>query len=268
MNAQELIGSGLLEAHVLGQTTAEEARLVERMRAEHADVARELEAIELSLEAHAMKQAVRPSDESRDAIMRAIDVRPGRVIPLNNGTTSSTDRRWFWLVAASVTALIASAALNFSLYNRLRDSQDRLANSEAARSVLAQDIDAQRASLQRTQEELAIVTDPGRVVVPLAGKEVAPDARARIYWDPTTHAVHLEVAHLPAPPPGKQYQLWAIADGQPIDAGVFDMGGDTTLHGMKDITSAQAFAVTLEKSGGSPVPTLEAMYLLGTVAGS
>lgn len=268
MNAQELIRSGLLEAYVLGQASADEARLVERMRKEHTDVARELEAIELSLETHAMKQAVKPSDKSRAAIMQAIDGQAGRVIPLNGSGVRGNDRRMMWLAAASVAALVVSAALNYSLYNRWKETQDRLATSEAARNVLAQDIDVQRASLQRTQQELAIVTDPGRVVVPLAGKEIAPDARARIYWDPTSHAVHLEVAHLPAPPVGMQYQLWAIADGQPIDAGVFDMSGDTTLHGMKDILSAQAFAVTLEKVGGSPVPTLEAMYLLGTVGGS
>lgn len=267
MNPNELIASGLLEAYVLGQASADEARLVERMRAQHDEVARELEAIERSLEQHAVAQAVKPREHVRASLLAAIEGAPGQVIPLNSSTTRG-DRRWVWLAAASIVALIASAALNWSLYDRLNDTRDRLAQSEAARSVLASDMDAQRASLQRTQEQLAIVTDPGRVVVPMTGKGAAPDARARVYWDPATQAVHMEVAHLPAPPPGKQYQLWAIAGGVPVDAGVFDMTDDSALHAMKSIGDAQAFAVTLENAGGSATPTLEAMVLIGAMPGS
>ena len=49
MNADELIRSGLLEAYVLGQTSPEEARLVERMRGSEASVRAELVAIETAL---------------------------------------------------------------------------------------------------------------------------------------------------------------------------------------------------------------------------
>jgi anti-sigma-K factor RskA len=37
------------------------------------------------------------------------------------------------------------------------------------------------------------------------------------------------------------------------------------LQRMKDVPEAQAFAVTLERAGGSPTPTLEAMVLMGPV---
>jgi anti-sigma-K factor RskA len=32
---------------------------------------------------------------------------------------------------------------------------------------------------------------------------------------------------------------------------------------MKNVQNAQAFAVTLEQRGGSPTPTMEAMYAMG-----
>ncbi len=35
------------------------------------------------------------------------------------------------------------------------------------------------------------------------------------------------------------------------------------LQRMKDISRAQAFAVTLEKAGGSPTPDLQALVLMG-----
>jgi anti-sigma-K factor RskA len=34
---------------------------------------------------------------------------------------------------------------------------------------------------------------------------------------------------------------------------------------MNPITSAQAFAVTLEKEGGSPSPTMDQMYVMGKI---
>ena len=41
--------------------------------------------------------------------------------------------------------------------------------------------------------------------------------------------VYLLVNHLPKPVPDKQYQLWAIVDGKPVDAGIFDMA-EGTVH--------------------------------------
>jgi anti-sigma-K factor RskA len=69
---------------------------------------------------------------------------------------------------------------------------------------------------------------------------------------------------LPVPPADKQYQLWALKNGKPIDAGVFEM--DTEMHMMPvTIADADAFAITLEKKGGSPAPTLSQLYVMGKI---
>jgi anti-sigma-K factor RskA len=62
-----------------------------------------------------------------------------------------------------------------------------------------------------------------------------------------------------------QYQLWAIVDGKPIDAGVFD-SNLSGLVKMKDITSgASTFAVTIEPRGGSVSPSLHTMQVVGNI---
>jgi anti-sigma-K factor RskA len=72
------------------------------------------------------------------------------------------------------------------------------------------------------------------------------------------------INNLPQPAPGKQYQLWALIDGQPHDLGVCDFEiKKRLLVQMKGVHNAQAFAITLEPTGGSPGPTLEAMYAHG-----
>jgi anti-sigma-K factor RskA len=84
-----------------------------------------------------------------------------------------------------------------------------------------------------------------------------------VYWDKSTGQVYVYASKLPTPEAGKQYQLWALKDGKPVDAGVFDINGE--LQQMKRITEADAFAVTLEPVGGSETPTLELLYVVGGV---
>ncbi len=67
--------------------------------------------------------------------------------------------------------------------------------------------------------------------------------------------------------PDKQYQLWAIVNGKPVDAGTFDMGEGVSFVKLKTIPKAEAFAITLEKRGGSETPTMNAMFVMGNVAG-
>ena len=65
----------------------------------------------------------------------------------------------------------------------------------------------------------------------------------------------------------KQYQLWAIVDGHPVDAGVFNVDIDLTFIKLKTISKAESFVITLEKKGGSTTPTLNEMYVFGKVTG-
>ena len=76
---------------------------------------------------------------------------------------------------------------------------------------------------------------------------------------------NLDVKKLPAPPPDKDYQLWALKDGQPIDMGVFRMVTEAnTLLEVGQVPKVEAFAVTLEPKGGSVSPNLEEIYVYGT----
>jgi anti-sigma-K factor RskA len=71
---------------------------------------------------------------------------------------------------------------------------------------------------------------------------------------------------LPPAPAGKQYQLWSIVDDKPVDIGMLDDHFESKLLKMKNTRSGSvAFAITLEKTGGSPTPTMEEMYVMGKV---
>ncbi len=264
MNAQELIASGALEAYVLGEGTPEERAHIERLRASDAAVRMELEAIEQALEGHAFSVAKAPPMRVRAAVMNAIgaetNVRP--IAPAPPATAGSSG--FNWLAAASIAALLISGSGNWMQWSELRQVRERLASLESERTILAGELEVQKASLSASENELAVLTDPAMRMVELSGMGSAPQAKARIYWNAGRRVVHMGAASLPPPPGGMQYQLWAIVEGQPMDAGVIPIAADNAhLHRMKDIGPAQAFAVTLEKAGGVPAPTLSAMVLIG-----
>mgnify|MGYP003549478745 FL=1 len=47
--------------------------------------------------------------------------------------------------------------------------------------------------------------------------------------------------------------------------GMYSAKADSTVQEMKSVDKAQAFAITLEKEGGNPTPTMEEMYVMGTI---
>ncbi len=264
MNAAELIASGLLEAHVLGEGSSEERALVERMAASDHSVKTELDAIELALKQYAFATAVEPPVRVRASILSAIGAEGSKVIPMTAPKAGVGSRTW--MVAAAVIALLCSGAANFLLYNRLHQVNDRLADLENERAVMADQMQVQQTSMKQTQDQLAVVFDPNKHIVPLAGQVIEPKAAARIFMDPATSEVYIDVLSLPKPPTGKQYQLWAQVDGKMVDAGMLDVADNgEQLQRMKTMPNATAFGVTLENAGGSQVPTLTELYLFGQV---
>jgi anti-sigma-K factor RskA len=59
---------------------------------------------------------------------------------------------------------------------------------------------------------------------------------------------------LPSAGRRRSYQLWAIADGKPVSIGVIEDSG-RVVRLLEWQGRADAFAVTIEPEGGSPVPT-------------
>ena len=100
-------------------------------------------------------------------------------------------------------------------------------------------------------------------VVKMAGTKGKEDDAATVYWDTRSKDVYVYTNKLPQAPAGKQYQLWAIVDGKPVDAGL--LGNCDGVCKMKNIPAAQAFAITLEDTGGSKEPHLDQLFVIGKV---
>ncbi len=100
----------------------------------------------------------------------------------------------------------------------------------------------------------------------LKGTDISPQSYTTVYWDTTTHDVFLLVNNLPKPASGKQYQVWALLNNQPIDLGLIDndyfVKQNRLLIKAKNVQQAEAFAITLEDTGGNPTPKGK-IYVVG-----
>jgi anti-sigma-K factor RskA len=95
------------------------------------------------------------------------------------------------------------------------------------------------------------MNDPNVTVVNMVGLQKAVPGSASVYWDSTSTNVYLIVKNMPKLPSNKQYQLWALIDGKPVDLGLFDPPQPNVMLKMKNTQKADAFAISVEDRGDS-----------------
>ncbi len=113
------------------------------------------------------------------------------------------------------------------------------------------------------KQSLQWFQDTSMVKIEMKGLPGKEQNIATVLWDKNSKDVYIYSSNMQQAPTGKQYQLWAIVDGKPVDAGLINnCTGVCKMN--KKIDHAQAFAITLEKEGGSPAPTGD-MYVTGKI---
>ena len=130
------------------------------------------------------------------------------------------------------------------------------------KNALAQNFSQVNNAYNKTFADLTVVRNENEKIITLLATDSTRHYMARVFWNHQTHDAYIDVLSLPSPGSGKQYQLWALVGGKPLDAGVFIIDTTNGMQKVKAIISADAWAVTLEPQGGSASPTLTQMYLL------
>jgi hypothetical protein len=284
MNINEYISSGILEQYITGTTSAQETQEVACMSHIYPEIYAELEAIQASLEALAQEEAVKPPAHLKDNIFAAIaaldkndgaiknsDAASNSTSSLNNEASPSestkpaltfTKSNTGYRTAAAILFLV-SGGLGYLLYNANKSAND----FEKDLALVKKEIADSKSIVQNKQTEISFLKNKAYQAITMAGVPTKDTTyKANIYFNKTAQEVYVSLDNLPKPTAGKQYQLWAIADGKPVDLGMIDSTHENSvMQKMKGIKNAQAFAITLEKEGGVPSPTMTEMYVMGGV---
>ncbi len=272
MNIKEYIESGMLEAYALGALTEQERAIVEADMAMYPELAAELEAIEATMHRLADEQAVPPPAFMQEQVWNALNPEAAtqappapKSVPLPPPDVKQ--RQPSWMRAAIWAAVLVSVLTNFMLLsqrNKSREEQAVLAAKVDSMSATQQELTAMVGAYKKEMDMLA---DPAMQTVVMR-KEGDTKMAGMVYWSKDKGEAYLALHNLPMPPQGKQYQLWVIQDGKPVDMGVIsnDM---VTKDGMVQkipmtIASGQAFAISIENEGGNPTPTQ--VYMVGATS--
>lgn len=265
MNIAEYISSGILEQYIANTLSPQERQEVECMSHIYPEIKEELLSLQLALEDYAQIYSMTPKPSLKADIFAEIDKLEHATPKMTTGHKEPEVKiiplkpsyNWVkYVAAASVVISLGLSWLWLSQYSKAEALGRELAQAHEKNSLL-------QATVERQASYLTMAQDPDYRKIVLKGIPAkSPDAYMAVYWNSKKSDVHIDITNMPATAADKQYQLWAIKDGIPIDLGVFDAGTKGMIK-MKAIEGAQAFAVTLERRGGSPTPTLSEMYVMG-----
>jgi anti-sigma-K factor RskA len=262
LNIEEYILSGILEAYVLGELSEREQKEVEKNLAHYPELKAELSRIEETQEAFLMKAAVQPKALVKENLFKKINEQKPQAKLVSMPVSSSQVNVWKY--AAAVALAIVSSLLAYTYYNKWRNTENDLSELIAQNQQIAQDYNTVNQRLNKIESDVKVIDNPAFKRVVMKGTDNAPEAMAYVYWNENTKEVYLSIQNMRALASENQYQLWAIVDGKPVDAGVFDSTVAGLLQ-MKSLAGVATFAVTIEPRGGRPSPSLETLQVIGNI---
>jgi len=276
MKIEEYIASGILENYLLGVASPQEKQEVECMSHIYPEIKQELNALELAMENFLLAEEtpitedlwLKIEGQLEDKNIRSIsspnskETKVTEIISINRSSRVAT----FGMIA-SIAAILIIGFFFVQTKNKLSNKEIQLASFQNEMNGLKQENSGIIDNLNHEKELVAFFSDPDTKSVMMKGIPAKDStANSQVCWNAKNKKVMLCIGQLPANPEDKQYQLWAMVDGKPVDLGVFDADGTHPMIPMISIENPQAFAVTLEKKGGSPTPTLSELYVLGAMS--
>jgi len=255
MDLQTFIQSGLLESYVLGQVTAEERALVERMLPQHPEVRTELSAIEQAIEQYALAQAIPPPAWMKGRILDQLEQMP----PTGTGTAapavSTGSTRLFQLLTA---VFLLTAAFLWYKNNQLQTQQTAQQAQLAAVQTKLNDC-SQHA--ETTREMVNLIRDSDTEVIKLMNGPTGGKGTALMYKNDVREATALDLSGVMAPStPGKYLQLWAVINDTPVSLGMVHMQAPNGWQTLAYHAHVQYFAISEETNpNGNPTPTTVVM---------
>jgi len=192
---------------------------------------------------------------------------------------------WGRLALAAGLAAVVAAGLSVGLFDRLaaeplrseiarleaeshsllagrQDLEARLSELEALQAEQDSELADLEGTLARREELVELLHAPDLEMLVLVAAPTQPGARARVFWEWEDYACYLHATGLAAPPQGRVYMLWLLAeDGRWVRAGELSPGasGETSFFTRlsRDTGRVSQARVTLESAADADEPTGE-----------
>lgn len=251
MNVKEYISSGIIESYVMGLASEAERQEFETNCVQYSEVAEARNVFEVALEKQLLGDAVAVPGFLKEQIEEKLKSSATETTIAEAEEERTSVRGigiWRWIAAASLVLMAGSIYWAITTNKKY---QDLLTQSKSLEAQVQQSA----AQINEVRDDLDKLRNHPMKTAALKGSDNR--AYAIVYWDTVSASrdVYLMINNLPQPASDKQYQLWALLNGRPIDLGMIEVKQQRLLYRMKNVQNAQAFAITLEPKGGSDQPT-------------
>ena len=258
MNTKEYIESGMIESCVLGLASEEEFREFEALCIQYPEIMEARSTFEIALEDQLMKKSVTPPSHLRDKICQSFNTHDGGVVKsrgIKNPAPVHSMNVWKLVAAASVLLFAGAAYWAFYNNNRYQNlvNENKQRANEPHQIATSEALIAIRSIVQKPSVKWSTMVEPAN----------SSHCLAHVYWDSVSQNTYLLIGNIPKSFSNKQFQLWALLDNQPIDLGIFDAKDEGQLIQMKKVNTVRAFYITVEPTGGSDKPNMQATYAIG-----
>ena len=280
VDINEYIASGILESVTLGLASPQEVQEVACLSKIYPEIQAEFIRVQKRCEEMMFENAQAPDPFVRSSLLKAIAETPqekapekkqeAKIVTLNSTPEiKGVNPMWKMMAAASLLLTIGIGALWFVSNREVKRLDTMMASMEKDQLKNDQILQAmiiEKDHLQTVQEVLA---EQSMRTVMLKGTPMEPEAAVKVMWSKDMKKAVMHAEKITPPPANMQYQLWVIADGKPVSVGLFNYDEVEQMTEPFDVNAQNitAFAITLEKMGGSPTPTMEKMVVMGPING-
>lgn len=280
VDINEYIASGILESVTLGLASPQEVQEVACLSKIYPEIQAEFIRVQKRCEEMMLESAQAPDPSVRASLLKTIAETPqekapakkeeAKIVALNTAPeVNGVSPMWKMMAAASLILTIGISALWFLSNREVKRLDNIMASMEKDQlknEQILQAMTVEKDHLQTVQEVLAAES---MRTVKMTGTAMEPEATVKVMWSKDMKKAVMHAEKITPPPANMQYQLWVIADGKPVSVGLFNYDEVEQMTEPFDVNAQNitAFAITLEKMGGSPTPTMEKMVVMGPING-
>lgn len=267
MDINAYIESGILELYVAGALSETENKEVYDLMLKHTEIFQEVSEIENAIIKLTASVSLGNKAQVWTLIKNKLSFNQHQKADPKVVTMSQP--KYNWLTYTGWAAAILLGIGMFWTLNQNTALQSEIQTAEIKQSYLETQIADAKTDLDASKNLLSILRDKDIITVPLGGQGDFKNSYAKVYWNKNDNQIFLDAQGLPAPPPGKVYQVWSLklSPLTPVSLGTIDNFNqdDNKIFEIQNMNESEAFGITLEPSGGSATPTMEQLYTLGVV---
>jgi anti-sigma-K factor RskA len=271
MNNNELISSGELELYVAGLLSEERSIQISEIIEQDNKVRKEVEEIENVVMRLAKESTTSKQQDFSDVLKKIVTDRIAddpKIISLDNKSKETDKQKSFSFSKVAGWAAAAVFLILFGIQFQNNDEINKSLNASIEDKEALQDsIQQQQFELNFKENLLATITSENTKIIELAGQDISPASKVKVFWDTDNNKVVIDAKSLPEAPQDMVYQVWSLKlePLTPTSLGLLEnYSANKELFVLENTNASEAFGITLEPAGGSKTPTLEKLYVLGT----